>query len=160
MDYITQNSKALYEAREAKRPHSEYDAWDVEYRGYTPAQMAEKAAEIRKAVRAVEKRQAIERRIVRRAVKAFLNAGFAVSVYDGEDYSIRCSTSVKAIMAKVQACDEEWLHVLRKVDGEWKRFGTVCLVYGNGGWDVISDYSVNLEQWLAEVNVYAGSLCE
>lgn len=55
------------------------------------------------------------------------------------------STSVDNIMPALMTTDEDWLIV--KKDGE--QDGFVYLVYGNGGWGAISDYSANLEPHLA-----------
>lgn len=47
------------------------------------------------------------------------------------------------------ATDDEYLHVYR-VDKTY--LGRVWLVYGNDGWDVISDYTVNLEHIMEGAN--------
>ncbi len=43
-------------------------------------------------------------------------------------------------------------------DEHGKRIGWVYFVFGNDGYDCISDYGTNLEDWLKPVNDYAESL--
>jgi hypothetical protein len=88
----------------------------------------------------VEKRQAIEKRIASKIVKDALAAGYVVSVWDGEEWALKRSGSYKAIMAAMFSVDEETL-VFRAADGT--KAGSVFLVYGNSGWDVITDYTDN-----------------
>lgn len=108
----------------------------------------------------IKKRQEIERRIVRKVAEGLIAAGYAVTVdYGMDEPGIAESTNIKAIMAEVMACDEEWL-VAMKADesGQMKRAGMVFLVYGNDGWDVINDYSVSLEPALQAANALADQL--
>jgi biotin carboxylase len=104
----------------------------------------------------------IERAIIRRAVEDILAAGYLVSVYYGDDdYGIRRSANRDAIMAEVGACDEEWLNVMRADDtakSGYRLVGTIELVYGNDGWDVIADYHSGLEQVLKGANDLATAL--
>jgi hypothetical protein len=152
-------SRAFTEARNAFVPHTEYDAWGIEYRKTPAAEVRAEVERKAKARKAIDKRIACERKVVRRTVRTLLAAGYAITVDNGEDTPIRRSTSVNAIMAEVQACDEELLHVLRQDDaGVWKRFGTICLVYGNSGPEVISDYSTSLEAVLEPVMTYCEKL--
>ena len=84
--------------------------------------------------------RAIESQITRHALAAILNAGYTVSVsYDDPDYPITRSTDEEAIMSHLWACDEEWLIIHDPITG--KRVGTIFLVHGNDGWDVICDHS-------------------
>ena len=96
---------------------------------------------------AIRQRQKIEQTIARAVVDALLAAGFALGVYDGEDIVIYHSTSKAAILKALFDTDEDYLYVYEGTDLHrgWVRF-----VYGNDGWDVISDYTVNLEQWIGE----------
>src|SRR5262252_875557 len=95
----------------------------------------------------LEKRIAIEKRIARKVVDALLTAGFAITVSNGGDEDeIVKSTDASAIKAVMFATDDERLHTYK--DG--KPFGWVWFVYGNDGWDVICDYTVNLEPWIGE----------
>ena len=86
----------------------------------------------------VEKRIDIEKQIVTCIVDTALAKGYRVSVYDGEAYPIKQSTDRTAILKELFACDDEWL-IIR--DEHKAKIGTVTLIYGNDGWDVVSDYS-------------------
>lgn len=103
----------------------------------------------------VAARVAIERRIVRRAVRTVIAAGYSVSVYDGEGYSVKRSRKVSEIMANIGATDTDQL---RLRDAEGNPAGMILCVYGNDGHDVIADYSASLEEILGPVNVYADTL--
>lgn len=92
----------------------------------------------------VRHRIAIERKIVRAVVKAALAAGFTFSVDDGEEV-IPAETEQAAMNALLNT-DEDYLF-LRQGN---KTFGWVRFVYGNDGWDVISDYSTNLDFLMGE----------
>lgn len=89
----------------------------------------------------LETRQSIERKIYSRIVKDALARGFNVSVYDGEEYALKHSTSYTAIMEAGFSTDEDALVIY---DND-KRLGFISLIYGNSGWDVISDYTATDE---------------
>lgn len=100
--------------------------------------------------REVRSRRATEYRIVHKLVGDLLAAGFQLWTCDRIDIP---SADVEP-MGELFACDEQVLFVSRPgVPAGWVR-----LVYGNDGWDVISDYTTNLEKQLAAVNAYAESL--
>lgn len=84
----------------------------------------------------LETRQEIERKIYSRIVKDALADGYGVSVYDGEEYALKNSTSYKEIMDAGFSTDQDALVFVKNGD----RVGWVSLIYGNSGWDVISDY--------------------
>ena len=105
----------------------------------------------------VAARQRIERAIVRRVVKDALTAGYRLDVYDGGDEpAVAGARTLKAAMDALLNTDEDQL-VLRHPEG---RSGWVRFVYGNGGWDVISDYSAvdHIETLLAGANALAERL--
>ncbi len=83
-------------------------------------------------------RAAIELKIVNRLISDAKAAGYALSItqYYGE--------VVPDIKAALFNLDEAHL-VFHK--GK-KRVGWVYLVFGNSGWDLISDYTVDLEDFL------------
>lgn len=102
-------------------------------------------------------RQLIERTIIRQAVASILalraegGPAFTISVFDGEDTPLAHSRDANAIMAAIMSTDEDALVVRRQpVAGSDRRpfFGTISLVYGNGGWDVISDHHLSLVEAL------------
>ncbi len=99
----------------------------------------------------VAKRQAIEKKIARRLIREALKAGLFISVHNGEELVIKRSRSVTAILDVMFSVDEEKLFFYSSLTS--LRIGIVFLVYGNDGWDVINDYSVNatLDPIMAEV---------
>jgi hypothetical protein len=102
----------------------------------------------------VKRRVAVEMRIVKSAVKELLSHDFLLSVFDGEEETAHTSTDYKMLHDALMETDEDYLHVWK--DG--KRFGWVRFVYGNDGYDMIFDYSVNLDTFIAETNKLADSL--
>jgi hypothetical protein len=99
----------------------------------------------------VKLRQELEERIVMQVVDDLLAAGYPVDVFDGEEVTLKDSTDRAAIRAALFTTDEDYLYA--KKNG--KVFGWVYAVYGNDGYDVISDYTVNLEPILASANKIA-----
>jgi hypothetical protein len=98
----------------------------------------------------VKMRQEVERKIATAAIQALLKAGFAISIDNGGDTYER-STSEKAILENMFQTDEEHLYVEKpQRAGGWRTFGWLYFVYGNDGWDVLSDYTVNLEKYVGE----------
>ncbi|RWI35531.1 hypothetical protein [Mesorhizobium sp.] len=95
----------------------------------------------------MKSRQEIERQIAERLVKDILAAGYALSVYDGEETTLKRSTDATAVLKAMFTTDEDYLMVHDIADGDGfqeKNFGYVWLIYGNGH-DVISDCTTNLE---------------
>ncbi len=98
----------------------------------------------------------IERDIVTRVVDALLGAGLALRVNDGESFRPAAATLDRAaVLAELMETDDDTLeaHALTGRAVYWVRF-----VYGNGGYDVVSDYHTGLETILAPVNKYADTL--
>jgi hypothetical protein len=85
------------------------------------------------------RRMRLEKRMTSALIKACLKRGFSVTIDNGEDKPIEKSTSYRAIINEMWQTDEE--HVLI-YDATGKRMGWFFLVYGNSGWDLVSDYSV------------------
>jgi hypothetical protein len=99
----------------------------------------------------VKMRQEVERKIATAAIEAILKAGFSISVDNGGDeYELAHSTDKEQILKSMFLADEDRLFVEppNSKKGQW--FGWLYLVYGNDGWDVISDYTVNLEEYIGE----------
>jgi hypothetical protein len=101
----------------------------------------------------LQTRIAIEKRIARKLVSAIIAGGFVISVFDGEDYPVKKSANVKDVMAGMFGVDEEHILIRRPLDGGL--IGSVFLVYGNDGFDVICDYSVSLEELIRPALDYA-----
>ena len=103
----------------------------------------------------VKLRQRIERRIVRRLVADILAAGHEISI---DETLEQPSASRTQILAALFQMDEDRIYVHRA--GEAKPFAWVFLVYGNDGWDVISDYTTNIEALVSGANAAAEKLEE
>lgn len=102
----------------------------------------------------------IERAIIRRAVRDLIDAGNFITVDDGGDSPVRSATSVEAVMPHIGHCKEEWLNVECREGDEIRRIGSIHLVYENDGWDVIWNYTSNLERPLSGANDLAMALRE
>jgi len=106
---------------------------------------------------AARARITIERKIVLRLIDDLLAAGCELSVFDGEEQH-PWTTDRAAVIRDIMNTDEDWLNVRRKSNRLHMLRGEVFLVYGNGGWDVITDYTMSLEPLLSGVIGYAVSL--
>lgn len=105
----------------------------------------------------VEQRQMIERAIAREAIKGLLADDFKISVFDGEQTTLKDSTDAAAIEAAMFTTDEDQLHVAHQhVDEK----GWVLFIYGNDGHDVIADNTVNIEPSLKGATELADKLAE
>lgn len=110
---------------------------------------------------AIAKRQDAEKRIVTELVRELLNHGFYLSTDNGEDDMCPVSNREKSVLDGLFQCDEEFIRVLRKYDdGAFKLAGTILLVYGNDGWDVIADYHTSLEPFMKSTQELAESIME
>ena len=103
----------------------------------------------------VDERMALERKIVGKIVEVALAEGNMVSVYDGEEYPIKRSRDYDEIMGAIMSTDED---VLRIRDADGNSLGSILLVYGNDGWDVVCDYSGELSSMMEGVDEYIESL--
>lgn len=92
----------------------------------------------------------LEDKVIDSTINELLGHGFALSVNDGEETTLLASQDKQAIKAAMQTTDEDYLLVHRTA--AHKSFGWVRFIYGNDGWDVISDYTTNLEQFLTATN--------
>lgn len=107
----------------------------------------------------IEKRIAIEKRVVRKLVRVAKAAGWSIPyVYDGGE-NVKCE-SEKDIMDAVFSVDESWIKFRKEIDG--KMIGCVAyIVLGNDGYDAICDYSaleVFEKEVMEEVNAYCDKL--
>jgi len=94
-------------------------------------------------------RIAVEKEIYTKVIDVLLEAGFGLSIDNsGNDYEIENSRDREAILKSMFLCDEDRLYVHKPTDSQ--PFAWVYFVYGNDGWDVISDYTVNLEKYIGE----------
>ncbi|MER9176201.1 hypothetical protein NKH72_21730 [Mesorhizobium sp. M0955] len=108
----------------------------------------------------MKSRQEIERRIAECLVKDILAAGYAISVNDGEETTLKRSIDATAILKAMFTTDEDYLMVHDVADGagfQVKHFGYVWLIYGNGH-HVISDCTSNLETVMKGATALADKL--
>lgn len=108
-------------------------------------------------VQGVKMRQIVEREIAEAAVTSLLAAGYLISVDNGDnngrEYELRKSGSKRAILKAMFKTDHDHLYMSRQVTMSWNQGwnqGWVRFVYGNDGWDVISDYTANLESLVGD----------
>jgi hypothetical protein len=87
----------------------------------------------------------LERRIVRTIVNDALLAGFSLNVDNGGDsFELADASTDKALLLRTLfQTDEERIYVYNPSNSAC--IGWIRLVYGNDGWDVVNDYTVNLE---------------
>src|SRR3954467_3024567 len=105
----------------------------------------------------VRMRQFVERQVIGAFVKQALAAGHNLSVNDGEETTLRNSKDFGAIMGALMTTDEDHLYV----DARFNKgrvsdmLGEVACIYGNDGYDVISDYHTGLEPLMTEAKKLA-----
>lgn len=75
---------------------------------------------------------------------------FFITVNDGEEDVLLDSRDINAIFKAMMTTDEDYLLVSRETKST--RYGWVRFIYGNSGWDVINDYTTNLEETLKLTN--------
>jgi hypothetical protein len=97
----------------------------------------------------VKMRQEVERKIVTRLLKDAVAAGYWISVDNGEDEPTKNSQNIRKILKFMFQCDEERIYLHASEDEPLIYEGWVYLVYGNDGWDVIADYTTNLQHIMA-----------
>jgi len=91
----------------------------------------------------------LEERIASVIIEDALAAGYLLSVYDGEDYVLVRSKNKVTVLTAMFSTNEDHLVVYRP--GQ-RRAGWVRFVYGNSGWDVVCDYTCNLEHIMTRAN--------
>jgi len=83
-----------------------------------------------------------ERGVATRLVRAAIHAGYTVSVYDGEEYTVKRSRQERQILEALASTESDVL-VIRDSAGE--RVGDLCLIWGNDetGEELIADHTDN-----------------
>lgn len=87
----------------------------------------------------------IERQVLVPLVEDILAAGYAIAVWDGDNFAIKASRDEETIFAAMASTDEDRLY-LYEPGKDGARLGWIYLVYGNSGWDVVSDYTTNIPE--------------
>lgn len=91
----------------------------------------------------VKMRQEVERKIAEAVIDEALKQGYRLNVENGGDkFELpEPTTDRDKILEVMFATDDE--HLFFYKEGK-KSVGWVWFIYGNSGWDVISDHSTNL----------------
>lgn len=101
-----------------------------------------------------EMRRSIEQRIIIKAVQDILAAGYLITVCDGgEENPVEKSSDFHEVMAALMNTDTDELLLFKP--NEWQQKGWIQLIYGNDGWDVIANHTVNIEPVLKGANELA-----
>jgi hypothetical protein len=103
----------------------------------------------------VKKRVLAEARVVKLFCETMIAAQFSISLYDGEEWTVKRSTDVNKIMEAIQTTDMDNLRV-RAPCGE--HMGDCLFIYGNSASEVINDYHTALEEWMGPVTEYTDML--
>lgn len=90
--------------------------------------------------KAIDRRIAGEKSVIRSVVRQALKTGHVISLYDGACWAIKASTSEKEIMMNVYATDSDRL-LFRKGGKDGEVVGSVWFVYGNSAGEVICDHT-------------------
>jgi hypothetical protein len=97
----------------------------------------------------LENRKRVEREIVTAVLQSAVARGCTFKIDNGgDDDEIIPTEGVEKTLEEMFATDQETLYIVK--DG--KEIGSVLFVYGNDGWDVIADYTTNLEDMLHDAN--------
>ncbi len=86
----------------------------------------------------VEQRIQIEKGMTTKIVDDALALGYTISVHDSAEWTVKKSHDREEILAALMTTDDDLLR-FRTAGGDL--LGSVWLVYGNSGWDVICDHT-------------------
>ena len=106
----------------------------------------------------LQRRIAIEKVVVKKVVRAALAAGYELCVDNREEEIVTDCTDYQTIVDALYTTDEEYLYIKEK--GNPIAIGYIWFVYGNDGYDVIADNSVNLEELLRPITAFTDKLQE
>jgi hypothetical protein len=99
----------------------------------------------------------IERRIARALVTDAIAAGYGIRVPDTNENTPDGAvtlTDVDAVLGEMFHADDDRVYMIK--DGN--TVGWVLFVYGNDGWDVICDYTTNLEPIMGTAKAMSDNL--
>lgn len=87
---------------------------------------------------------ALEKFVVELIIDRAFELGFVISVNDGEETTLIRSKDKAEIIGAMFTTDADYLYFYNPIHGNTgSRLGWAYLVYGNSGYDVISDYADN-----------------
>ena len=100
----------------------------------------------------IKNRIKLEKKIARKIVTTLIKNGYFLNIYNGDNCHgfnqlRKNSNNVSEIMKVMQETDEDYIMVYHGVSN----IGWVKLVYGNDGWDVVNDYTTNLEDIMTPI---------
>ena len=102
-----------------------------------------------------------ERLICRKLLDTIVAKGFCFIVNDGEENVTKRITDVDVGMAAMFSTDADVIKIFpiseSPLSEKLPRLGSVSLIYGNGS-DVISDYSLSVEDIIQPANLFADTL--
>jgi hypothetical protein len=99
----------------------------------------------------------VELEIVERTVKALLEDGYALQTNDGDEHRPEAPTRDAAVILK-ELAEVDMEHLMAFKSDQDTLDAWVYFVYGNDGYDVISDYTTNLQGVLQPILDYADTL--
>jgi hypothetical protein len=103
----------------------------------------------------VKMRQEVERKIATAFVTKAIQSDFALTVDNGDGESKQL-LSIKDTLTEMFQGGDDCVYVYKISEkGIPACIGWVWFVYGNDGWDVISDYTTNLESLMGPANKIA-----
>jgi hypothetical protein len=103
----------------------------------------------------IQTRISIEKKIAKAVVREAIKLGYTFEIDNGGDFGEEIKTTHESeTLKEMFATDQDELYLIK--DG--KKAGWVYFVYGNDGYDVISDYTVNLEDLLKPAIALASKL--
>ena len=91
-------------------------------------------------IKATEKRIENEKSVVRAIVKSAIEQGYTVSLSDGQEWTVKRSTSLTEVMQAIMTTESD---SLRFRNDAQEVVGGVFLVYGNSASEVMADWSDN-----------------
>jgi DNA-binding MarR family transcriptional regulator len=109
-------------------------------------------------------RIALETSIVNKAVDILLKQGFKIRVHDGEDFCHDWTTDPTTIQEALFSTDEDRLYATRDPEiknnkaTEERVTGWLRFIYGNCGYDVLNDYTMNMAPYISELEAHITKL--
>ena len=100
----------------------------------------------------VKIRQRIEREIVRKVIEDALACQFWLGIDNGDSVDETRYNDADACMEDMMATDEDRLYIYPNQHGA--HIGWIYFVYGNDGYDVISDYTTNLSPLMDPIEAW------
>lgn len=88
-------------------------------------------------------RHFLEAAIALELAHALIREGYRISVNDGEEFVLNDSTNVEEVLLAMFSTDQEYWYVSTEVNS-YDMF--IRFIYGNDGYDVVSDYSIGIER--------------